>query len=98
MLHPHADSDVFQRYTQFCARNVRLRFSADFAEAANANSVGTSQSAQMIDKLNLRSHSSQETEIKKLRKGLTFKAALMPSFYKELPPKVGLKKPSSISL
>ncbi|GJV22458.1 hypothetical protein Tco_1371478 [Tanacetum coccineum] len=58
MLHPHADSDVFQRYTQFCARNVRLRFSADFAEAANANSVGTTQSAQMIDKLNLRSHSS----------------------------------------
>nr|GEW24771.1 hypothetical protein [Tanacetum cinerariifolium] len=57
MLHPHADSDVFQRYTQFCARNVQLSFLADFAEAANANSVGTSQSAQMIDKLNLRSHS-----------------------------------------
>nr|GEU88422.1 hypothetical protein [Tanacetum cinerariifolium] len=57
MLHPPANSDVFQRYTQFCARNVRLQFSADFAEAANANSVRTSESTQMIDKLNLRSHS-----------------------------------------
>ncbi|GJY99861.1 hypothetical protein Tco_0517291 [Tanacetum coccineum] len=57
MLHPHADSDVFQRYTQFCARNVRLRFSADFAEAM-LTALEPRKSAQMIDKLNLRSHSS----------------------------------------
>nr|GEU32460.1 reverse transcriptase domain-containing protein [Tanacetum cinerariifolium] len=38
MLHPHAGSDVFQRYTQLCARNAGPQFSADFIEDANASS------------------------------------------------------------
>ncbi|KAL2660799.1 hypothetical protein AAZV13_03G163900 [Glycine max] len=55
-------------------------------------SNGSGFSFRLEERAEKRKEENQEAEIKLLRKSMAFKATPMPSFYKEPPPKVELKK------
>ncbi|PWZ11956.1 Protein WVD2-like 4 [Zea mays] len=60
--------------------------------AVRKSAAAAGFSFRLEERAEKRKEESQEAEIKLLRKSLTFKATPMPSFYKEQPPKVELKK------
>ncbi|PWZ28877.1 Protein WVD2-like 4 [Zea mays] len=62
------------------------------AARKSAAAAAAGFSFRLEERAEKRKEESQEAEIKLLRKSLTFKATPMPSFYKEQPPKVELKK------
>ncbi|XVF55709.1 hypothetical protein PTKIN_Ptkin06aG0058700 [Pterospermum kingtungense] len=66
--------------------------SSDSTTCGTRRSSGSGFTFRLEERAEKRKEENQEAEIKQLRKSLTFKATPRPSFYKEPPPKVDLKK------
>ncbi|KAG5556386.1 hypothetical protein RHGRI_006847 [Rhododendron griersonianum] len=89
------DQDSEQVKAAFATKendDARSTTSSNAAPGGQQRSSGSVFSFKLDERAEKRKEENQEAEIKQLRKSLKFKAAPLPSFYKEPPPKVELKK------